>query len=76
MLETGVPFPVLAMIMGWSSATTVHMAKRYGDIGQSALRRAVEATPSVTNKTAESPTGSFDNPFDLNSEAGTDVPKL
>jgi hypothetical protein len=80
MLEAGVPFPVLAMIMGWSPATTVHMAKRYGDIGQSVLRRAVEAisapTPSVTNKTAESPTGSFDNPFDLNSEAGTNVPKL
>lgn len=80
MLEAGVPFPVLAMIMGWSPATTVRMAKRYGHIGQSALRRAVESisapAPSAPNKTAENPTGSFDNPFDLNSQAGTSVPKL
>jgi hypothetical protein len=26
MLEAGVTFPVLAMIMGWSPATTVRMA--------------------------------------------------
>jgi integrase len=80
MLEAGVPFPVLAMIIGWSPATTVRMAKHYGHMGQSALRRAVEAisapAPSTPNKTAENPTGSFDNPFDLNSEAGTNVPKL
>src|SRR5690242_17122198 len=34
MLEAGVPFPVLAMLMGWSPATTVRMVKRYGHIGQ------------------------------------------
>jgi integrase len=81
MLEAGVPFPVLAMLMGWSPATTVRMAKRYGHIGQSALRKAVEAiaaptAPSSPAKTAENPSGSFDNPFDLNDEAGTNVPKL
>ncbi|HEV2202413.1 MAG TPA: tyrosine-type recombinase/integrase [Bryobacteraceae bacterium] len=43
MLEAGVAFPVLAMLMGWSAATTVRMAKRYGHIGQTALRNAVEA---------------------------------
>ena len=80
MLEAGVPFPVLAMLMGWSPATTVRMAKRYGHIGQSALRKAVEAistpAPSAPAKNAEIPSGSFDNPFDLNGEAGTNVPKL
>jgi integrase len=80
MLEAGVPFPVLAMLMGWSPATTVRMAKRYGHIGQSALRKAVEAistpTPSALARNAENPAGSFDNPFDLNGETGTNVPKV
>jgi integrase len=79
MLEAGVPFAVLAVLMGWSPATTVRMAKRYGHIGQKALRTAVEAisspSPSAPAKTAENPSGSFDNPFDLNSENETEVPK-
>jgi hypothetical protein len=63
--------------MGWSPATTVRMAKRYGHIGQKALRTAVE-TISAPNpaKTTENRRGSFDNPFDPNDEAGTNVPKL
>jgi integrase len=87
MLEAGVPFPVLAMVMGWSPATTIRMAKRYGHLGQKALRRAVEAissaakpetahTPEQHANPAEKPAGSFDNPFDLNGEAGTNVPKV
>ena len=28
--------------MGWSASTTAAMAKRYGHIGEAALRRAVE----------------------------------
>jgi integrase len=43
MLEAGVPFSVVAMIMGWSASTTVRMSKRYGHIGQSAQRLAVNA---------------------------------
>lgn len=38
----GIPFSVVASIMGWSASTTVRMSKRYGHIGQSAQRRAVE----------------------------------
>ena len=83
MLEAGVPFPVLATLMGWSPATTVRMAKRYGHIGQKALRTAVEAissaaqpATSASTKNAEIHSGSFDNPFDLNSESGTNVPKI
>lgn len=69
MLEAGVPFPVLAALMGWSPATTVRMAKRYGHIGQDALRKAVEAMSApVRAKSAENQQGSFDNPFDLNGE--------
>ena len=30
MLEAGVPFSVIATVMGWSAATTVRMSKRYG----------------------------------------------
>jgi hypothetical protein len=33
MLEAGVPFSVIATIMGWSPSTTIRMAKRYGHIG-------------------------------------------
>lgn len=43
MLEAGIPFSVVASVMGWSASTTVRMAKRYGHIGQTAQRRAVEA---------------------------------
>src|ERR1700747_1041060 len=43
MLEAGVPFSVVATIMGWSPSTTVRMARRYGHIGQKALRQAVNA---------------------------------
>jgi integrase len=41
MLEGGVPYPVVASIMGWSASTSIRMAKRYGHIGQSAQREAV-----------------------------------
>jgi integrase len=41
MLEGGVPFPVVAEIMGWSASTAIRMAKRYGHIGQRARTDAV-----------------------------------
>jgi integrase len=43
MLEAGVPFSVVATIMGWSPSTTVRMSRRYGHIGQAAQRDAVNA---------------------------------
>jgi len=43
MLESGHGFSVVATVMGWSAATTIRMAKRYGHIGQSAQRDAVNA---------------------------------
>src|SRR5262249_171456 len=33
MLEGGIPYPVVASIMGWSASTSIRMAKRYGHIG-------------------------------------------
>jgi hypothetical protein len=72
MLEAGVPFPVLSTLMGWSAATTVRMAKRYGHIGQTALRSAVEAISTGGGnapRNEENPAGSFDNPFDLKRNA-------
>ena len=41
LLERGVAFAVVATIMGWSPATSVRMAKRYGHIGQSPQREAM-----------------------------------
>jgi integrase len=43
MLEAGVPFSVVATIMGWSPSTTVRMSRRYGHIGQNSQRLAVNA---------------------------------
>ena len=42
LLEGGAPFSVVAALMGWSASTTAAMTKRYGHIGEAALRRAVE----------------------------------
>lgn len=41
LLERGVAFAVVATIMGWSPATSVRMAKRYGHIGESPQREAM-----------------------------------
>ena len=41
MVERGVPLPVIASIFGWSTSTTVRMARRYGHIGRSAQEDAV-----------------------------------
>jgi len=51
MLEGGVPYPVVASIMGWSASTAIRMAKRYGHIGQSAQRQAVGLLGKVTSET-------------------------
>ncbi len=73
MLEAGAPFPLIARIMGWSTATTVRMAKRYGHIGHAALRSAVESISGPKPEKQEQP-GSFDNPFDLNAKEEKEVP--
>jgi integrase len=43
MLEAGIAYPIVASIMGWSAATAIRMAKRYGHIGNQALRDAADA---------------------------------
>ena len=53
MLEGGVPLSVVASILGWSPATTARMAKRYGHIGQVALRQAVEILDAKPPKKAK-----------------------
>jgi integrase len=53
MLEGGVPLSVVASILGWSPATTARMARRYGHIGQVALREAV----AVLDVKAKAPRG-------------------
>jgi integrase len=42
MLEAGVPFAVVAELMGWSASTAIRMTKRYGHIGHNARRQAME----------------------------------
>jgi hypothetical protein len=53
MLEAGVPFSVVSDILGWSPSTAVRMAKRYGHIGHSARREAVDKLSNVTAFDAE-----------------------
>jgi len=53
MLEAGVPFSVVSEIMGWSASTAVRMAKRYGHIGHSARRDAVDKLASASVFDAE-----------------------
>jgi integrase len=53
MLEAGVPFTVVSEIMGWSASTAVRMAKRYGHIGLSARREAVDKLASASVFDAE-----------------------
>ena len=48
MLEAGVPLSVVSDIMGWSASTTVRMARRYGHIGHSARRDAVDKLSNAT----------------------------
>lgn len=47
LLEAGIPYPVVAHMMGWSAATAIRMAKRYGHIGNQALRDAADVLGSV-----------------------------
>ena len=47
MLERGVPLAVVASVLGWSTATTVRMVKRYGHIGNVAQRQAVAVLDRV-----------------------------
>jgi integrase len=70
LLEAGVPFSVVASIMGWSASTTVRMAKRYGHIGQEAQRLAVAAIngpriesqyPQKSPQLPHRPTGTHSN---------------
>jgi len=72
MLEAGVPFQVVAELMGWSSATTIRMAKRHGHIGRQSLRDAVNAIATAARRIegkakpqSKTEVGSFDNRFDL-----------
>src|SRR5262249_14596714 len=48
MLEAGVPFSVVSDIMGWSASTAVRMAKRYGHIGHTARRDAIDKLAAAT----------------------------
>jgi hypothetical protein len=60
MLEGGIPFAIVAVIMGWSPAATVRMVKRYGHIGQTSQRQAVTAINDTVFDA-----GSFAFPFDV-----------
>ena len=57
MLEAGVPYPVVATIMGWSAATAIRMTKRYGHIGNQALRDASDAMGRKTSKGSDFDSG-------------------
>jgi integrase len=46
LLEQGVPFAVVAELLGWSTTTAVRMAKRYGHIRPEVQRRAMDSIAS------------------------------
>jgi integrase len=49
MIAAGIPLPIIAKIVGWSTGTMAKMAARYGHFGIEELRVAVEAisTPRI-----------------------------
>jgi hypothetical protein len=48
MLNAGVPMAKVAKIVGWSTATMVRMAARYGHFTLNELRGAMESISSTT----------------------------
>ena len=69
MLEAGVPLSVVAKILGWSPATTAMMAKRYGHIGDLALRQAVAVLDTSAGKSAQ---GGYKNGYSQHPSESTD----
>jgi integrase len=61
LLGSGPLFAVVADLMGWSAATAVRMAKRYGHIGDSGRRRARAALDTEQEKPTETSTGTTIN---------------
>jgi integrase len=50
LLESGVSYPILAEIMGWSASTATRMAKEvYGHVGLAARRQAIEQLEQFTS---------------------------
>lgn len=49
LIERGVPLPVIASVLGWSAATTVRMARRYGHISADAQQRAMATLSPSTS---------------------------
>jgi hypothetical protein len=47
--EAGIPYAVVAAMMGWSAATAIRMVKRYGHIGNQALRDAADVLGATKN---------------------------
>jgi hypothetical protein len=57
LLERGAAFATVATVMGWSAATAMRMAKRYGHIGKSAQRDALALLdPAPVNASATAST--------------------
>jgi len=56
MLEAGVPFSVVATVMGWSASTAIRMAKRYGHMSQESQQKAVAAIDKKATKEAKKQT--------------------
>ena len=54
LLEKGHGFPLIAQVMGWSPATTVRMAKRYGHVSTETLRPVVGSLDALISE-ADSP---------------------
>lgn len=49
MIQSGIPIPVIAQLVGRSPSTMMEMARRYGHFSQDTLREAVEAISGRVN---------------------------
>ncbi len=57
MLDAGVPISKVAKIVGWSPATMVRMAARYGHFALEDLRSAVESISKLRDDSPVNPPG-------------------
>jgi hypothetical protein len=70
MLERGASLPIVASIMGWSPSTTAKMAKRYGHIGSTVQRAALDALATGIDSQARMPSPEATNDGDADSSGG------
>lgn len=71
LLENGVPFAVVAQILGWSASTSIRMAHRYGHIRPDVQRNALDKI--ATTEPSNLPAPSYKNGYSRGPSEKSDV---